>query len=118
MIDDALLFELRADSLFGAHFFGGVEFDAVGVNLGFAREVAMQFLAQRSVVAGIGLGDVEDDLIEFMRVVVDFAQFELPGADVRDVVEDVLELVEIHERALEFVEAHLAHVGVARNIAD
>ena len=46
------------------------------------------------------------------------SEFELPRADVRGVVEDVLELVEVHERAFDFVELDFLEGAAARNFPD
>ena len=83
-----------------------------------AAKCASSAVRSVGIVGVVGLGDVQDQLIDFERVVVALAEFDLPGADVRGVVEDVFEVIEIDERAFEFVELQVAHVGAARDFAD
>jgi len=87
MVDEFLLFENRADALQPADFFRVVEQDAVGMNFEMGNATLAQFAAELGFVGPIDFLDVQDELVQFERVVVDFAQFDLPGADVRRVVQ-------------------------------
>ena len=118
MIDDALFFQLGSDALECAHFLLGMKLDPVRVDLRLAGEMRVEPGAELVVAGRVGLGDVEDDFVEVERVVVLLAEFELPGADVLGVVEDVLEVVEIDERALELVDVEFADFGVAGDFTD
>jgi hypothetical protein len=104
MVHELLFLELHADTLEAAHLLGVVELDAVRGNLAARGEAGAEVVDEMVVVGSVDFLDVQDELVHFERVVVQLAQFNLPGADVRGVVEDVLELVEVHERALDFVE--------------
>ena len=60
---------------------------------------------------------MDDELIDIERVVVVFADFELPCADTWSVVDEVFELVEVDEGAFEFIEMQVMNVGHARDLA-
>ena len=109
----------RADALELAHFVCAVKQDPVGMNFGLAvKIVRASSRRQPRFVGAVEFLHVEDEFIEIERIVVDLAQFDLPRADVRGVVEDVFQLVKVHERAFELVEIHLFDFRAARNIAD
>jgi len=76
------------------------EHDPVRMHLGLAVKAVVQFADELLIGRAIRLGHMQDEFIQIERVIARLAQFELPGADVRGVIEDVFELVEIHERAL------------------
>ena len=61
---------------------------------------------------------MQNDFVEVKRVVVSFAKFQLPRADMRRIIEDVFKLVEIHECAFDFVEIHFLDFRTAGNSAD
>ena len=93
VVEDFAFLELHADALAAAEFFGAVEFDAVGMKLGGVVEAGSEVVGEAGFVGTVDLLDVQDEFIHVERVVVVLAEFELPGADVVRVVEDVLELV-------------------------
>ena len=118
VVNEFLFLQQNADALQPPHFLRVVKQNPVRMNVGVLVAAFAQFAAQLRFVRAVGFLDVEDDFVQFERVVVDLAQFHLPRADVRRVVEDVFQFVEIHERALDFVEVHLLDFRAARNPSD
>ena len=90
----------------------------VWMNLCLCDKAAVQIADELVFLNAARLVDVENQLIHLERIVVAFAQFELPGADMLGVVENVFELVEIHERPFDFIEPHLFHFRTAGDVAD
>ena len=117
MIHHALFFELGADALFVSEFLDGMEFHPVGMNLQFPHEPVAEQRGEAGRVELVNFFDVQDEFVALERVVVAFAQFHLPSADVFHVVEHVLEVVEIHQGAFEFIDPQFAHVGAPGNLA-
>jgi len=118
VIDEFLFFEEQADALEPLDFVGGVEKDAIGLDLEAGQAAFAQFAAYLVFIGTIDFLDVEDDFVEFERIVVNFAELNLPGADVRNVIKDMIKFIEIDECALDFIEVHFPDFGAARDIAD
>jgi hypothetical protein len=55
-----------------------VELDPVGMNLDFIADVPRQFLAEPMLIGAIFRDDVQNELVHFQRIVIAFAQFDLP----------------------------------------
>jgi hypothetical protein len=53
---------------------------------------------------------VQNKLVDLHRIIVCLAELDLPGAHLRHIVEDMLELIEINEGAFDLVELHLPEV--------
>ena len=117
MIDHPLFFDLCADSLQLPKLLLGVELNAVQVNFCLRGKARIELGAQVIVWRVVGFGGMKDQLIDFAGVVMPLSDFDLPCADVLGVVEDMLEVVEIHERALEFIELKVADIRSARNFS-
>src|SRR6185369_800567 len=64
------------------------------------------------------LGDMEDELIEFHRIVVKLPDLQLPGTDIGRVIQDMLELIEIDQGAFDLVELHRLDFGIARHLPE
>src|SRR5437667_3872609 len=118
VVNDFRLFELHTDALQFAHFVRVVEDNPVGMNLRFGDETIVQIANEFVLTNIVGLVDVKNEFIDLQRVIVAFSQFQLPGADVLGVIEDVLELIEIHQRPFDFVEPHFFDLRTAGDVAD
>ena len=68
-----------------AHLLPRVEEDAVRLKFGSGDAPGPQILNQLLLVNPVLFLDMEDKFVHFKRVVLVFAQFQLPGADVFDV---------------------------------
>src|SRR5207247_9673224 len=106
VVNDFLLFELDTDALKLAHFVRVVEDNLIGMNLRFGDKTIVQIANEFVLANAVGFVDVKNQFIDLQRVIVAFSQFQLPGTDMLGVIEDVLELIEIHKRPFDFVEPH------------
>ncbi len=87
MIDDPLLLELGADALLFPQLSGGVKLHAVRVNFEFADEATAKLRGELFVSKIVYFFHVQDQLIDFERVVLALAQFNLPRPDMRVIVQ-------------------------------
>ena len=114
MVDDFLFLQLFADTVHAAHFVPVVEDDVVGGELGeFVK--AFVDLAFENVVVAVDRDRVHENQVAFQRVVVAFADLDLPGAEAVGVIEDVFEAVEVDEGAFGFFQMKVAEVRGARD---
>ena len=88
------------------YFLGVVKHDPVWMNVSVLITTFTQFLAQLGFSNPVGFLNVQDDFVQIMRVIVGFAQFNLPRANIWSIVKDVFERVEIHQRAFDFVQSY------------
>src|SRR2546423_1670766 len=77
-----------------------------------------QFAVELCFVAAIELLNMQDEFVQIMGIIVNLSQLDLPGADLLNVVEHMLQFVEINQRAFDLVEIHLLDFGTARNISE
>src|SRR5208337_2549638 len=77
-----------------------------------------QLAGQLRLVRAIELLNVEYQFVQLQGIVIDLPQLDLPGANVRGVVEHVLQFVEVNERAFDLFEIHLLDLGTAREVAE
>src|SRR5262245_10396682 len=73
---------------------------------------------QQGFVRAVDLLDVEDEFIQLVGIVVDLAQFDLPRADIRGVIEQVFQFIEINQRTFDLVKIHRPHFGAAGDITN
>src|SRR2546427_6448588 len=88
------------------------------MNLKLGETTLAEVAAELGFVLAVGLLHMKDQFVHLQWIVVDLSQFDLPGADVRGVIEQVLQFIEIHQRAFELVEIHLFDLGTAGDVAD
>ena len=118
MIDQSALLHLTTHALQRAHFVERVKLDTVRMDLGTGGHALAQLVGELGFSEPAGRGDMDNQFIHFQRIVVAFAQLDLPGFHLRAVVEDVLEFVEVNEGAFDFIHAHLADFSAARDVAE
>jgi hypothetical protein len=82
VVNEPLFLQQDADALQPLHFRGVMKQNPVRVNVGVLVAALAQFAAELRLVRAVGLVDVEDDFVQFERVVVNLAQFHLPRADI------------------------------------
>src|SRR4029077_14658975 len=112
-VDNFLFLKFFSHSLELTHFGIGMKLDAVGMKLDPCEERALDFLRSRTLLSAIGQANVQNKLIDLHWIIIGLAQLDLPGAYVRHVIKDMLELVEIDELAFHLVELHLTKVRAA-----
>src|SRR2546421_9991240 len=95
-----------------------MEQDAVRMNFEVGQTALAEVAAKLCFVRAVDFLDMQDEFVQLVRVVVDLAQFDLPGADLRSVIEDVLELVEIHESSLDLIEGHRLDLRAPGNVPE
>ena len=113
MINDPQLLELRPDSLERTDLLRGVKDNTIRVNFCFFRKSAIQLTLQLRLLRSIQAIHVQDQLVQLKRIIVDFANLELPRPNVIHVVQHVFEAIEIDKGSLDLVEVHLFHLGRA-----
>src|SRR3981189_957950 len=91
VVHEFLLFEQRADALQPPNLLRIMEQDPVGMNFEMVQAALAQLASELGFVRAVGFLDVQDEFVQFVRVVVNLAQLDLPGAHLWGVVEDVLE---------------------------
>src|SRR5437763_1182515 len=92
--------------------------NSIGLNLELIEATLAQVAGDLSFIRAVGGLDVKDQFVKLQRIVIYLSQFDLPGADMGGIVEDVLQLIEVHQSALEFFQVHLLNLGTARDIAE
>lgn len=117
MVHKFLFFQHGSDALEFSNLFGVVEKDAVGTDIEVIEAALAQFTGELCLVTTIELLDMQNEFVEIERVVVELSQFDLPGADLLDVIEDMFQLVKINQCAFDFIEVHLLDFRTARNIS-
>src|SRR5437879_11571241 len=90
----------------------------VRMNLHTSRTTLIEFAGQPPFVGAVYPLDVENEFVEFQRIVVDLPELHLPRPDIRCVIEHVLQFIEIDESAFDFVEIHLLNLRAARNVTE
>ena len=107
MIDKFLFFQHGSDALELSDLFGIVEKDAIGADIEVIEAALAQFTAELRFVAAVEPLDMQNELVEIKKIVVELAQFNLPGADLLNIVEDMFQFVEIDQCAFDLIEVHL-----------
>src|ERR1043166_5700287 len=107
MIGNLLFLQQLAHALQAANFPCRMKNNAVGGNLEVIDTTLSQLSADGGLFGPIDFLDVQNQFINFERVIVDLSQFNLPGADIGRFIQHMLQFIEINERPLELVEFNL-----------
>src|SRR5688572_18428108 len=118
MVGNLLLLEQTAHAEHVAELLDGVEEDRIWSELRSFVEAAPQHFAQAGLVGLTVGGDVQQHLVAFVRVITMLAQLDLPGGDTALIVEEMLEDIEVHQRAFELVEIQRAALAHTRDWSD
>src|SRR5262245_23638427 len=95
-----------------------MEFDPVGMNFGLADKAIVESGAQFVISNVTRLGHMQNQFIQFERIVVPFAYLKLPRSHMLDVIQNVFELIKINESSLEFAEPQVADFGSTRDFTN
>src|SRR5438105_2421587 len=107
MVDKFLFFQEGTDALEFSDFFGVMEQDAIGTDVEMIEAAFAQFTAKLRFVRTVKFLNVKNEFVEIERIIIEFAQFNLPRADFPDVVKHMFQLVEINQGAFDLIEVHL-----------
>ena len=60
----------------------------------------------------------QDQFVQFERIVFNFPQLDLPGADCPGVIQHMLQFIKVHQSAFDLIKVHLPDFGTAGDVSD
>src|SRR5207244_1693051 len=91
--------------------------DAIGANLGSLDEPVVQLSANPFLLDLAELVHVQDEFIQLHGIIPEFPDLELPRTDVRSIIQDMFQLVEVDQSPLDLVELHRLDFRVAGDLS-
>src|ERR1051325_9135728 len=116
MVHKLLLLQNRSNPLKFSDLLRVVKNDAIRPDIEILDAALAQITAELLFIAAVELLNVQNEFIEIERIVIQFPQFDLPCADLLNVVQHVLQFIEVNQRAFNLIQVHLLDFGAARNI--